>query len=239
MKRFTETTKWRDPWFRKLTPQAKLLWFYITDNCDSTGLIDLDLEAATFDTGAKLNEKHVGELESRLQRINGGGKFFVGKFIPFQYGILSDACPAHKPILRLVRERSLSQSEIGYQYPNARVLVGYQYPTGKEEDKKGKEEGIVKGSEVAPIPEGFSDAFGDVWLSWLKHRQEIKKPLTPTSVAEQLKQLTEWGEPRSTAAITHTIRKGWQGLVEPDPKRDSVPAPKSKDWMHPDNARMV
>jgi len=48
-KRFTDSTKWASkPWFRKLSPNAKLLWLYICDTCDVAGVIDLDLEMASF-----------------------------------------------------------------------------------------------------------------------------------------------------------------------------------------------
>ena len=121
MKRFTETTKWRDPWFRRLSPAAKLLWQYLTDNCSCIGLIDLDLEAARFDIGQAIHEKHLSELSDRVQAL-GNGKFFIPKFIPFQYGELSTACPAHKPILKAIEQHQLSIGQKGYQYPNARVL---------------------------------------------------------------------------------------------------------------------
>lgn len=135
MKRFTETTKWRDPWFRKLSPAAKLLWQYMCDNCIQIGLIDLDLEAASFDIGQKITDKHVGELASRLQTV-GNGKFFIPKFIGFQYGTLTNACPPHRTILKLVSEHQLSVSELGYQYPNARVSLPLK--TRQEEDNNGK-----------------------------------------------------------------------------------------------------
>ena len=53
---------------------------------------------------------------------------------------------------------------------------------------------------------------------------EIKKKLTPTSVTAQLREFSEWGEARSIRAIFHTIKKGWQGLKEPEP-RDLLTAP--------------
>jgi hypothetical protein len=139
MKRFTETSKWQDPWFRRLSATAKLLSLYIVDTCNSIGLIDLDVESAAFHIGAKVDEKHLLELGERVQRIE-GGKLFVPKFISFQYSELSETCPAHKPIIKLVKQHQLTATTNGYQYPNARVLVGIQIPTGKGMDKDKEEE---------------------------------------------------------------------------------------------------
>src|SRR5215831_2721777 len=113
----TETEKWTDPWFRRLSPTAKLLWLYLTDNCDRTGLIDLDFEAVSFFTRTKINEKHLAELGDRTQRTP-DGKVFIPTFIVFQYGNLSKACPAHERVLKLVEERNLTRNGKSYQYPN-------------------------------------------------------------------------------------------------------------------------
>jgi hypothetical protein len=147
MKRFTETSKWSDPWFRRLSPVAKLLWQYLCDNCSSIGMIDLDFESAAFHIGSKTDDKHLAELDSRIQRI--GTKIFIPKFIDFQYGELSRACPAHKPVYRLIEQHGLKRSEIGYQYPSDRVLSTLQ---DKEKDKDKEKESPRSVSErfVAP-----------------------------------------------------------------------------------------
>jgi len=37
---------------------------------------------------------------------------------------------------------------------------------------------------------------------------------------QQLNQFVEWGESRSIAAIRHTVAKGWQGIQEPEHRRN-------------------
>lgn len=153
MKRFVETNRWRDVWFRRLSPTAKLLWNYLTDNCDCVGLIDLDIESAAFHIGAAVNEKHLTELADRIQRTV-DGKIFIPRFIPFQYGALSEKCPAHKPVLRLIALRELTLNGIGYQYPNDRVSKGMPMSLGKGKGWEGKEgsgeEG--EGAEAPSLP---------------------------------------------------------------------------------------
>jgi len=65
---------------------------------------------------------------------------------------------------------------------------------------------------------GNPQDFYRAWVTWIAHRQEIKKPITPTSARQQLKQMSDWGVDRSIAAMEYTIRKGWQGLTEPEGK---------------------
>ena len=120
MKRFTETGKWGDPWFRRLSVSAKLLWLYMLDYCSCIGHIDLDLEAVKFHTGTAVTEKHLDELGERVTAI-GGGKFFIPKFIGFQYGTLSPMCPAHKPVFKAIAEHRLEKVLNQYQYPNANL----------------------------------------------------------------------------------------------------------------------
>ena len=90
MKRFTDTLKWSDPWFRRLSHQGKLLWFYLV------------------------------ELKDRVQLLD-DGKIFLPKFIPFQYGTLSENCVPHKKVIEAAKFHSLTQTFKGYAYPSHRV----------------------------------------------------------------------------------------------------------------------
>lgn len=165
MKRFTETNKWRDAWFRRLSGSAKLLWYYLLDNCDQIGLADMDFDFASGDCGQPIKEKHLEELADHVQVI-GNGKIFIPKFIHFQYGELSIACPPHKTILKMVESHGLSRDGLAYCYPSPRVEIPYktrQDKNGQEEDKTGKE------------PEGWHPTLEQLRLGALFKR----KPTTP------------------------------------------------------------
>lgn len=136
MKRFTETTKWRDPWFRNLSPQSKLLWQWLLDHCDKVGIVEVELAAASFDIGERIKEKHLAELMSRLQATDKPLCFFITKFIPFQYGKLTESCPAHRPVLSAVHAAKLITTDIGYQYPINTLPLGIQVPSTRVQEKE-------------------------------------------------------------------------------------------------------
>jgi hypothetical protein len=50
-KRFTDSEKWNRPWFRKLPTKYKLLWLYILDHCDMSGVWYVDFELASMMIG--------------------------------------------------------------------------------------------------------------------------------------------------------------------------------------------
>jgi len=149
LKRFVETTRWDDPWYRNLSPLAKNLWDWVTDKCSLIGIIDLDLKAASFHIGARITEKHLDEIKSRLKTVP-PGKWLIKQFVRFQYGQLSEGCPAHKPVLKALKQCPLEVSEIAYPYPNATLAVGLPYPTGK---------GIGKGKEPEKETESDTDHY--------------------------------------------------------------------------------
>lgn len=108
MKRFTDTGKWRDAWVRKLSTQAKMLWIWIVDNCDGAGVFELDLELASFDAGLQFTRQHFDELQSRISPL-GNGKFWIPKFIAFQYGpTLSAKCVPHLRVLELLKSHGIT-----------------------------------------------------------------------------------------------------------------------------------
>jgi hypothetical protein len=73
------------------------------------------------------------------------------------------------------------------------------------------------------FPESLAtDAFRTAWTSWVHHRIEIRKKLTPTSTAEQIEELAAMGAARAIAMIKHTICKGYLGLRPPDGQADQA-----------------
>jgi hypothetical protein len=61
-RRFTETAKWDDPWYRRLAPAAKLVYSYLCDKCDCAGFWEVDWEAVAFQTGLRRGD--AGESET-------------------------------------------------------------------------------------------------------------------------------------------------------------------------------
>lgn len=108
MKRFTETQKWSDSWFRRLSPAAKLLWSWLCDNCDAAGVIEPDLELASFQIGVDVTEETFLEFGDRVQLL-GNKKFHIVRFIEFQYGRISPDCKAHRPVFQSL-ERHFPQN---------------------------------------------------------------------------------------------------------------------------------
>lgn len=102
---------------------------------------------------------------------------------------------------------------------------------------------LTKGeSEGETLPEPLrTDTFRSAWVDWQAHRREIKKPLTPHSMTQQLTQFASWGPERAVEAIRHTILKGWMGIVEPSHGRSNgtVGPPAKATPDHPAVALLV
>lgn len=135
MKRFSDTEKWKDPWFRKLSGPAKLLWFYLTDNADPAGIVDLDYELATEDCKMKITPDHLAELGNRVQ-VFAGTKVLIGKFIRFQYGKLSDQCFPHKRIFEAIERHGLVEGEDGVWFHPAGAAAEQPAKPAKEPKPK-------------------------------------------------------------------------------------------------------
>ena len=142
MRRFTETQKWEDPWFRKLKPEMKLLWQWLLDRCDNAGVIDPDIELASFQIGYQYPINTLSKFGERLVLLE-CKKWFIPKFINFQYGRLSSECKAHKPIFTSLQKHDIPPSLIGYP-------KGINTLQEEEEEKEKETEKETEDPELIP-----------------------------------------------------------------------------------------
>ena len=142
MKRFTETDKWRDPWFLKLAQGAKLAFLYIIENCDNAGVWSADTELADFTIGMKIPwTKALEDFGDRVVVLP-SGDWLVAKFINFQFGKLSADCKPHLSVLRLIENHRVSKG-----YPK-----GINTLQDKDKDKDKEKKGSPEGGELKPVP---------------------------------------------------------------------------------------
>ncbi len=140
MKRFTETTKWNDPWYRELPNTMKCVWHFILDHCDVAGIWVVDFKIVSFYVNESVDEVRVmaefnkGKL--RVKELSGGSspKWFIPQFIIFQYGALSKESPPHKKIISILDRE-------GLPYPSVTPRGGKPYPKPRvQEEEEDKEE---------------------------------------------------------------------------------------------------
>lgn len=81
---------------------------------------------------------------------------------------------------------------------------GNKVPPYSKEDKKED-----KDTMVLPYGEPFKLA----WEKWVAYRKEIRKPMRPTTMKEQLAMFASWNsEANAIASINKSIAFGWQGV---------------------------
>ena len=153
MKRFTETTKWDDPWFIDLEPSAKLLWLYLLDKCDNAGVVDISVKLA----GMLLNGENCVEAgiktlcaAGRLEEIE-GGKYYIPGFVIFQYGELKPGSNLHKNVIALLNKHGLIER---FFNPSDTLNEGFMKGPGKG---KGKGKDISNGTSKGDSKGGNED----------------------------------------------------------------------------------
>jgi hypothetical protein len=124
-------------------------------------------------------------------------------------------------IIRTVEKVALLDALVvqggGKKLPTPRQKIatggGKKLPTYNKEDNKVDKDTRDSAPVVGSLPFS-SKTFENAWFKWVDYRKEIKKPLKPTSVDLQWKQMILWGEQKSIDSINQSITNGWTGLFE-------------------------
>ena len=102
-KRFTDSRKWDDDWFLGLPSHYKLLWLYMLDKCDHAGFFKPNLKLANFCIDFDFKKEDIFKwFGERIKVI--GDKWFLPKYIAFQYGYLTLKNNMYKPVIKLLQD---------------------------------------------------------------------------------------------------------------------------------------
>ena len=106
-KRFIDTDMWSKKWIRLLDPELKLFWVYLLSRCNHAGIYEVDLELASFQLKIDLDQKTIMEsFNGNIKPID-KDKWFIPKFVEFQYGPLNEKVNAHKSVINILNKHKL------------------------------------------------------------------------------------------------------------------------------------
>jgi len=219
-KRFTATEKWSDPWFRGLSPSAKLLWLWLLDNCDLAGIIEPDLELARFQIGATEDlQRAFEELASRIEPV--GKKYLIPRFLSFQYGeTLNPVNTAHRGVIRRLESAGLEDVlsrfigiEVGENSKGALKDLSRTFEGPKDKDKdKDKEKDKDKTAKRRTAIQCPDDVDQQTFADWQAVRTAKRAgPVTQTVLRSMTSEAAKAGITLQRA-IEIAAARGWQAF---------------------------
>jgi len=159
-KRFTATEKWDDPWFCGLTERERLFWMYLCDKCDHAGIWQVNWMIAEVYFPGIRDTLDLERFGSRIVVLN-PQKWFIVKFVKYQYGELNKDNRAHASVIAILQKEGAYKDLIS-------PCLGAKGKVSKDKDKvkdvrKGSGETIPPGAfemiwESYPRKEGKQDA---------------------------------------------------------------------------------
>jgi len=250
--RLNNVLDWDRGWFRQMTPNQKVIYFYIQAFCDHAGFwcIDIDLLALRTGLSKKMALKTLLSFPGDVLSIgaeNWSGWVWLIRHIETQGNLPLDVkVPFRVNILSLLEERKSMDERILLYLQGKPISEGLRGsethlggPYNKEERisniakhiSKGKG-GIVKGGKTNEpksffediLPENFksNQTFLASWRLWVRYRNETKHPLTQSMAESQVKKLVRDGLALSTYRLDRSIRNGWRGLWFPNERDPEI-----------------
>jgi hypothetical protein len=156
-KRFTDTNKWKKSFIKNLSPDYKLFWLYLLDECDHAGIWHVEIEVAEARLGIKINESEaLCFLNENVIKFDGGEKWFIPHFIEFQYGELNPENRAHKSVIDQLIKYKLIKENKGLTSP-LQGAMDKDKDKDMDKDKEKKNKTLFKNSGITI--EKISEAF--------------------------------------------------------------------------------
>ena len=131
--RFTDSEKWKKPWFSALPHQGKLFWFYLLDNCDHAGFWPENYKLASFQLEYEVSECLAHQwFGGRIKKVN--DKILVLGFAQRQYKPKNGFSPDSKVHLGVIRR---FEAERCVNLLNSPETLSEPLPNGSETLTKG------------------------------------------------------------------------------------------------------
>jgi hypothetical protein len=113
MNRMTNCEKWKDRWFRDLSPYGKLVFIFLYENCDNAGIYEIDEKMIGFLTGLNMEEYGLAikELGKSHVKSKDAQRIWIKNFLKYQNKLpLNRKNNAHKQII-LILEQNLEDKD--------------------------------------------------------------------------------------------------------------------------------
>lgn len=158
-KRLTSTNKWDKAWFRKLSPRHKSLWQFLTDRCDQAGIWEIDFESAShfINDTTPITEEDLKAFGNRVEKYD-SEKLWIVDFVSFQCGELSQKCPAHKPVFKLLRKYNLLDRVLN-RLSNSLQEIEKEIEREEEKEKQGVHGEITLSTDALKLTNDICEYF--------------------------------------------------------------------------------
>ena len=225
-KRFTDTNKLKKKWIRDLKAPYKLLWVYLLDFCDNSGIWEVDFEIASIYCGGGISENEALEiLKDKIIPFDNGEKWFIFDFIEFQYGSLNQNNPAHKGVIRTLEKHGFLNDDLSLKIkaPSKGLQRGLIVPKQGTKDKdkeketdKEKEKALQKSEIQLPWQ---TENFKAIWFAWKAYKKKefgfkYKSIQSEQAAVMQLNNLASGIEKTAIEIVKQSMANGWKGFFE-------------------------
>ena len=85
-KRFTDSEKFSDPWYRRLSLLHKVIWEYLLAECNHAGVVEkFDIELMSFKIGADVSMEDLLSFGDRIVFVSDSVLFITINSCPVSY----------------------------------------------------------------------------------------------------------------------------------------------------------
>jgi len=238
-KRFIDTELFNDEWFVDLPNDYKLLWIYIITNCNQAGILKVSYKLLNFYIGKSLEPSEVKRvLRGRIVEIDEGRKWFIPKFIGYQYGTeLSPSNPAVKNVIKLLKNNDLLQYledikikglQRSLEGASKELGRGLEAPQEKDKDMDKEKD---KDKEEEKEKEQDKDEVQEIWIAtWGRNPKQPEREET-----ERL--IDQFGKEKTKRIFKEAVLNGFhkiktliealdaEGNIRPRDARSNGPPP--------------
>ena len=241
MLKFTETSKWVDPWFQSLSPEAKLFYLFLLDNCDYSGTWEENYRFAEFLIGQSLGiDNLLEELEAKVERLD-ERKLLLPRFVFFQLrGVeIRPTYNPHKAYAKCLKKHGLIYDhDEGLTRPWARVDQPHKKKK-KEKEKTQRQDALIEFPTSADVDDLTASVVVELFNEFCTSLSRVAKvsPKRATAVRARIKEGMD-----TVQAWTDVFKKveASNFLTGKQDRSDYKSWRASFDWlMKPDNMNKV
>lgn len=200
--------------FRKLELSLKVAWYYIWNNCDASGVYEIDEDLFEFENGFELDLKlFLKELNDLVEYSN--GKILLKDFIFINQCEISKLNPEynpHKPVFRAIAKNNL-KLETSLNQASFKLVVEVEV----EEEVKVEVEVKTKKEEKKFNSSDFKKTFLDLGVDeiylddWLAVRKTKKAVNSQSALKNIVSECNKHDYPISEA-IKNCAENSWSGF---------------------------